>query len=78
VSPALVLEGKEDMKKDIHPRYEEATITCACGNITHTRSTVKKMYVNTCSQCHPFFTGQSAFIDSEGRVEQFRKRYSAK
>ena len=66
------------MKKDVHPRYEEATITCACGNIIQTRSTVKKMYVNTCSHCHPFFTGQSTYIDSEGRVEQFRKRYGTK
>ena len=63
------------MKKEIHPRYEEASITCACGNVIQTRSTVKTMHVNTCSKCHPFFTGQSAFVDSEGRVEHFLKRY---
>ena len=24
------------MKKDIHPKYEDATITCACGNPYYT------------------------------------------
>ena len=65
------------MRKNIHPTYEEATITCACGNVITTRSTVKDMHVNTCSACHPFYTGQSTFIDAEGRVEQFRRRYAA-
>jgi len=65
------------MRKDIHPKYEDATITCACGHVLETRSTVKEMHVNTCSACHPFYTGQSTFIDAEGRVEQFRKRYAA-
>ena len=66
------------MKKDIHPKYEDATITCACGNVIHTRSTVKDMHVNTCSSCHPFFTGHATFLDTEGRVEQFKKRYGTK
>ena len=64
------------MKKDIHPSYGEATITCACGNVVHTRSTVKEMHVNTCSHCHPFFTGQTKLLDAEGRVERFQKRYA--
>ena len=46
------------MKKDIHPNYGDATITCACGNVIKTRSTKKEMTVNTCSACHPYFTGQ--------------------
>jgi len=66
------------MKKDIHPKYADATITCACSNVIHTRSTGKDMHVNTCSSCHPFFTGQATYIDAEGRVEQFRKRYGRK
>jgi large subunit ribosomal protein L31 len=66
------------MKKDIHPKYGDATITCSCGNVIHTRSTVKEMQVNSCSNCHPFFTGAATFIDTEGRVEQFRKRYNRK
>lgn len=66
------------MKKDIHPKYGDAVIICACGNVIHTRSTVKEMHINTCSKCHPFFTGEATLIDTEGRVERFRKRYSAK
>jgi large subunit ribosomal protein L31 len=66
------------MKKDIHPKYEEAKIVCACGNTMDVRSTRKEMQVNTCSACHPFYTGKAAFIDAAGRVEQFRKRYGQK
>lgn len=66
------------MKADIHPSYGEATITCICGNVIHTRSTVKAMKINTCSACHPFFTGTAKYVDTAGRVEQFRKRYAKK
>jgi large subunit ribosomal protein L31 len=66
------------MKKDIHPGYAEATIACACGNVITTRSTRKEMSVNTCSACHPYFTGQKTMIDTEGRVDRFMKRYSIK
>jgi len=67
-----------EMKTEIHPEYGEATITCACGNVIQTRSTAKDMHINTCSKCHPFYTGQATYIDTEGRVEQFRKRYAKK
>ena len=66
------------MKKEIHPNYNDATITCACGNVIKTRSTVKEMHVNTCSRCHPFFTGSTKLIDTEGRVDRFNKRYARK
>jgi len=66
------------MKKDIHPDYIDAEISCACGNVVKTRSTVKKMHVNLCSACHPFFTGQAKFVDTEGRVDRFNKRYGKK
>lgn len=66
------------MKKDIHPKYDAATIRCACTNVIETFSTVKEMAVNTCSACHPFYTGQQTFIDTEGRVDQFYKRYGKK
>jgi large subunit ribosomal protein L31 len=66
------------MKKDIHPQYGPAKVVCACGNTIETRSTAKEVSVNTCSACHPFYTGQTSFIDAEGRVEQFRKRYGQK
>jgi large subunit ribosomal protein L31 len=64
------------MKSDIHPEYGESTITCACGNALKTRSTRKEMHVNICSSCHPFYTGKAKYIDTEGRVERFRKRYA--
>mgnify|MGYP001462702660 CR=1 FL=1 len=66
------------MKKDIHPKYDDAKISCACGNVIETRSTVKEMSVNTCSACHPYFTGQQTMMDTEGRVDQFMKRYGKK
>lgn len=66
------------MKKDIHPEYSEAEVTCACGHHVKTRSTAKKMHVNICAACHPFFTGQAKFVDTEGRVDRFRKRYGGK
>jgi large subunit ribosomal protein L31 len=63
------------MKKGIHPKYEFAVIMCACGNVVHTRSTKKTINVEICSKCHPFFTGKQKFVDSEGRVEKFLKKY---
>ncbi len=64
------------MNKEIHPKYEDAVIRCACGNEIATRSTVKEMHVNTCSSCHPFFTGSAKLIDTEGRVDRFKKRFA--
>ena len=63
------------MKAEIHPTYEETTITCACGNVIHTRSTRKNIRVEICSSCHPFFTGDKKFVDTAGRIERFAKRY---
>ncbi len=63
------------MKEKIHPRYGEATIICACGNVVKTRSTKKEIKVDICSNCHPYFTGKQKFVDSAGRVERFRKKY---
>ncbi len=66
------------MKPDIHPEYAETTITCACGEVIKTKSTAKDIHVEICSSCHPFFTGKQKLIDSEGRVERFRKKYGKK
>jgi large subunit ribosomal protein L31 len=63
------------MKKDIHPEYHRATVTCACGNTFETGSTRKEIRVEICSQCHPFFTGKQKLIDTAGRVERFRRKY---
>jgi large subunit ribosomal protein L31 len=66
------------MKKDIHPKYEEATVHCSCGNTFTTRSTKPELHVELCSQCHPFYTGKQKLVDSGGRVERFKKRFDKK
>lgn len=66
------------MKADIHPKYEDAVIKCGCGNAIKTRSTRKEMHINTCSACHPFYTGEAKFMDTEGRVQRFQRRYAKK
>lgn len=63
------------MKKDIHPEMFEITAHCACGNEFKTTSTKKQLRVTICSQCHPFFTGAQKFVDTEGRIEKFKKKY---
>lgn len=63
------------MKKDIHPDYVATKVTCACGNAFETRSNQPEIHVEICSSCHPFFTGKQKFVDSEGRVERFQKKY---
>jgi large subunit ribosomal protein L31 len=66
------------MKTGIHPAYMPAIITCACGEVIHTRSTVPGLRVEICSKCHPLFTGRQKLIDSEGRVERFQRKYGRK
>ena len=63
------------MNAEIHPRYEEARVTCSCGNTFTTRSTETELKVELCNVCHPFFTGKQRLIDSGGRVERFQRRY---
>jgi len=64
------------VKPEIHPSYVECEIKCACGNVIKTRSTKPEIHVEICSNCHPFFTGKQKFVDTEGRVERFRKKYA--
>lgn len=64
------------MKKDIHPEYKESTVSCACGMKFKTHSTKGDIKVEICSKCHPFFTGKQKLVDSAGRVEKYRKKYS--
>ena len=66
------------MKEKIHPPYYDIKITCACGNVIETASTLQKITVAICSHCHPFYTGKQKLIDTAGRVERFRKRYAQK
>ena len=64
------------MKVDIHPNYDEITVTCSCGNTFKTRSTMgKDMHLDVCSKCHPFYTGQQKILDTAGRVDKFRRKY---
>lgn len=63
------------MKENLHPKYEETTITCACGEVIKTKSTKKDIRVEICSKCHPFFTGKQKLVDTGGRVDRFKKRF---
>jgi large subunit ribosomal protein L31 len=64
------------MKPDIHPAYDEITVTCSCGNSFKSRSTVcKDLQIEVCSECHPFYTGKQKILDTGGRVDKFRRKY---
>jgi large subunit ribosomal protein L31 len=62
------------MKDKIHPKYVEAEIRCACGNVIKTRSTKASIMVGICNVCHPFYTGTQKFVDTAGRVDKFQQR----
>ena len=65
------------MKQEIHPKYDEVTVSCACGNTFKTRSTLgEDLHIEICSDCHPFFTGKQRLVDTAGRVERFRRKYA--
>jgi large subunit ribosomal protein L31 len=67
------------MKEKIHPEYKEITVTCSCGNSFKTRSTLgKALHVEVCAACHPFYTGKQKIVDTAGRVEKFRQKYTKK
>ena len=64
------------MREGIHPTYNQATVTCNCGNTFVTGSTKKEIHVEICSKCHPFYTGKQRFAQAEGRVGRFMKKYN--
>ncbi len=78
------------MKKNIHPKYQEVLwidtatgLKWVCGSALSPEDTEKfegKEYpiskVPVSSASHPFFTGSKQFVDAEGRVDKFRKRYA--
>lgn len=67
------------MKADIHPKYEEMTATCSCGNVIKTKSTRgSNMHLDVCSQCHPFYTGQQKVVDTGGRIDRFNTRFGGR
>ncbi len=55
--------------------YQDVIVTCACGATIPAGSTLESLRVDICSQCHPFFTGGNRILDTEGRVDKFRKKY---
>lgn len=64
------------MKADIHPNYEEVNVTCSCGSVIKTRSTLcKDLSIDVCSECHPFYTGKQKVLDTGGRIEKFKSRF---
>jgi large subunit ribosomal protein L31 len=64
------------MKEGIHPDYHVIRVTCACGNAFETRSTLPELTVDVCSACHPFYTGKQRFVDTQGRIDRFRRKYA--
>jgi large subunit ribosomal protein L31 len=66
------------MKPKIHPEYVTTEVTCACGHTFTTRSTAKggKIHAETCSECHPFYTGKQRVLDTAGRVAKFQQKYA--
>jgi len=67
------------MKEGIHPKYEDITATCSCGNVIKTRSTVgHDLQLDVCSQCHPFYTGKQKVMDTGGRIDKFNKRFGSR
>ena len=74
-------QGRRETKlqKDIHPKFYECKVVCtSCGSEFVTGSTLKEIKVDTCSNCHPFYTGRQRFAQAQGRVEKFNKKYGLK
>ncbi len=64
------------MRENIHPAYPTAKVHCACGATWETRSTSGDLHLDICSNCHPFFTGKQKLLDTQGRIDRFRKKYA--
>jgi len=65
------------MKPELHPTYQEISVTCSCGNKFETRSTFsdQELHLDVCSACHPFYTGQQKIVDTAGRIDKFQRRF---
>lgn len=67
------------MKESIHPVYEVNVIRCStCGATFEAGSTKKEIVVDSCNNCHPFYTGKQKFASSKGRAERFKKMVAQK
>lgn len=71
----MQLEEVISVREGIHPQYQEATVTCNCGNTFTVGSTKGDIHVEICSKCHPFYTGQQKATTARGRIEKFNKKY---
>ena len=63
------------MKAEIHPKYVECSVSCACGATFKTRSVKAEILTDICAECHPYYTGAQKFVDTAGRVDRFKKKY---
>ena len=64
------------MKPEIHPKFYNTVVTCSCGNVFTAGGTKTALRVEICSKCHPFYTGEQRIVDTQGRIERLRRRYS--
>jgi len=65
------------MKEEGHPTYHtNAKMICTgCGNQFETGSVMPEIRVTICGNCHPFYTGKEKLVDTEGRVDRFKRKY---
>ena len=63
------------MKEGIHPKYEKVNVSCVCGATYETGSKIKLEKIDICAACHPFYTGKTKVLDTEGRIEKFKKKF---
>jgi large subunit ribosomal protein L31 len=66
------------MKKDTHPKSHVITASCVCGAEFIIESTLESVRVEICSSCHPFYAGTNKILDTAGRIDKFKKKYSKK
>ena len=64
------------MKAEIHPKYQQVNVHCACGETWTTGSTRKELRIEICSKCHPYFTGRQKLVDTAGRIDRCQKKYA--
>jgi large subunit ribosomal protein L31 len=74
------IEGDRKMAKPgIHPEwYPEAKVLCDGEVVMTVGSTRPELNVDIWSGNHPFYTGTQKLIDTEGRVERFKRKYGMK
>ncbi|MCP4051292.1 MAG: 50S ribosomal protein L31 [bacterium] len=74
ISKSAAKHGLISEKKGI--KYYKVKASCVCGAEYETGSTMDKIRIDICSNCHPFFTGENRIVDAEGRVDKFKKKYN--